>query len=91
MHFKADSCDKFLEVFLKSAIHIRAQKGCIYLELLQDANDPCCFSTYSHWENEQALENYRHSEPFKSTWAATKILFDQKPEAITWLRPYRFN
>lgn len=91
MHFKADACDTFVEVFLRSAPNIRTQEGCLYLELLQDSNDSCCFSTYSHWDNEQSLENYRHSELFTATWAATKILFDQKPEAITWSRPYHFE
>lgn len=90
MHFHAEACDQFVEVFKKSADKIRATNGCLYLELLQDSNDPCCFSTYSHWENEQSLEDYRNSDLFKSTWAATKIHFDRKPEAVTWHRPFSF-
>ena len=61
------------------------------LELLQDANDLCCYSTYSHWADDQALEDYRNSELFKSTWAATKIHFDRKPEAVTWHRPFSYS
>ncbi len=37
--------------------------------------------TYSHWESEAALETYRHSELFAEVWAATKVLFNAKPEA----------
>ena len=91
MHFRPEACDRFVEVFLQSAPSIRARAGCLYLELLQDANDPCCFSTYSHWESEEALEDYRKSDLFISTWAATKVLFDEKPQAITWLRPFSFR
>lgn len=91
MHFRPEDCDKFVEVFLQSAPRIRARKGCLYLELLQDSNDPCCFSTYSHWESEEALEEYRESDLFISTWAATKVFFDEKPQAITWLRPFSFS
>ncbi len=91
MHFNADGCDQFVEVFKNSADKIRATTGCLYLELLQDTNDPCSYSTYSHWANQQALEDYRNSELFKSTWAATKVHFDRKPEAVTWLRLFSYT
>jgi heme-degrading monooxygenase HmoA len=37
--------------------------------------------TYSHWTGEEALDNYRHSELFRVTWAKTKQLFADRPEA----------
>ena len=39
--------------------------------------------TYSHWENEQALENYRLSETFGTIWPKIKLWFAEKPEAWT--------
>ncbi len=55
--------------------------GCEYLNILQDVNNPQVFFTHSHWRDEQALNNYRHSEFFKKTWAKTKQWFCDKPEA----------
>jgi quinol monooxygenase YgiN len=49
--------------------------------LLQDENDKNIFFTYSIWENDEALQAYRNSELFETTWAKTKILFAGKPEA----------
>ena len=61
--------------------NIRNASGNRFLELYQDKNNPCLFFTYSYWETEQDLENYRNSELFKEVWAFTKKLFNDKPEA----------
>jgi heme-degrading monooxygenase HmoA len=37
--------------------------------------------TLSIWNKEEDLNEYRKSAFFKSTWAKTKILFCDKPEA----------
>ena len=37
----------------------------------------------SFLENEEALNAYRHSELFRSTWAKTKVLFAEKPIAFS--------
>jgi quinol monooxygenase YgiN len=81
MHFKPESAGTFLEIFSSSRKFIRSFPGCVQLELLVDKDDPCHFSTFSHWESEEALAHYRQSELFQSTWAKTKVLFDQKPMA----------
>jgi len=39
------------------------------------------FFTYSYWNDESDLENYRKSELFKNIWSATKKNFSAKPEA----------
>jgi heme-degrading monooxygenase HmoA len=81
--FQADKTADFKEIFDTSKDKIRAMKGCLYLELLQDVNKPHIFFTLSHWDTEGALNEYRHSDLFKTTWAKTKILFANKPEAWT--------
>ncbi len=53
----------------------------VFLELYQDKNDQTIFFTYSYWETEQDLENYRNSELFFEIWTDTKKLFNNKPEA----------
>lgn len=79
--FKPESIDSFKNIFEESKEKIRSFEGCKRLELLNDINNPNIFFTYSWWQHPDNLENYRHSELFKSTWAKTKILFNDKPEA----------
>lgn len=83
MNFQADKVDDFLAIFENSKHKIRNFEGCQHLELLRDLDNPHIFSTYSLWENAEALENYRQSELFKTTWAATKVLFAAKPFAFS--------
>lgn len=81
MTFKEDKIDIFLTNFNRNKEKIRAQEGCHYLELLQDQQNPCIFFTRSKWSSEAHLNQYRTSELFKTVWAATKVLFDDKPAA----------
>ncbi len=79
--FREEEIETFKQVLEESKENIRAFPGVLHLQMLQSADDPCIFFTYSHWDNAQALENYRHSELFKNTWAKTKPLFAEKAEA----------
>jgi heme-degrading monooxygenase HmoA len=60
---------------------IRNAQGNRFLELYQDKNNPCIFFTYSYWETEDDLENYRKSELFYDVWTFTKNYLMHKPEA----------
>lgn len=82
MTFEPTLCLQFLEIFETSKDKIRSFPGCRYLELWRCmAPNQHIFMTYSHWESEEALEAYRHSELFRTTWAKTKPLFSDRPEA----------
>ncbi|MCF6359357.1 MAG: antibiotic biosynthesis monooxygenase [Cyclobacteriaceae bacterium] len=83
MTFEPTKVDEFLEVFEESKEKIRAMKGCSHLELLQDYNLPNSFSTYSYWNSEDDLNNYRDSKLFKEVWKKTKVLFNKKPIAFS--------
>ncbi|MBU3012141.1 antibiotic biosynthesis monooxygenase [Polaribacter vadi] len=72
---------EFQEMFDEKKATIRNSDGCKLLELYQDKNNPEIFFTYSYWENESDLENYRNSDFFKATWKQTKGYFNAKPEA----------
>ncbi len=84
MKFKPGCESSFIDIFQRSALAIRSFKGCHHVELLNDINDPLVFTTLSFWETEEALELYRSSELFRSTWAKTKLLFDEKPQANSY-------
>jgi heme-degrading monooxygenase HmoA len=81
MRFHAEKIADFLANFESVKQNIRNFEGNQFLELYQDKNDPCIFFTYSYWENEAALENYRNSILFNEVWSYTKTLFSDKPEA----------
>jgi quinol monooxygenase YgiN len=83
MEFRPEALEAFAEVFNRSKQLIRAQAGCTELRLYRDANKSNVLYTYSHWCTAEDLENYRQSELFKTTWAATKVLFDAPPQAFS--------
>ncbi len=81
MSFHAEKVTAFLENFEQVKSKIRNSDGNRLLELYRDKNNPDIFFTYSYWETEQDLENYRNSELFNEVWSFTKKLFNDKPEA----------
>ncbi len=81
MSFHQENIETFRAIFEDKKEFIRNSEGCKLLELYQDKNNKELFFTYSYWETEQDLENYRNSELFKSVWKKTKALFNKKPEA----------
>ncbi len=81
MTFKPEEVANFLKIFSESKQYIRNVEGCSQLELLNDISASAVFFTYSKWNTEKDLNNYRNSELFESVWAKTKILFAVKAEA----------
>jgi len=81
MHFAEQFVAEFLEKFDAHKDQIRAFPGNRRLELYQDFYDPTCFFTYSYWDHEEALEEYRRSDLFIGVWAYIKTLFSDKPAA----------
>lgn len=81
MTFREEEVINFFELFESKKQAIRTYPGCLYLEVFQDKHQPNIVFTYSFWTEEAALNDYRHSDLFKATWKATKVLFAEKPEA----------
>jgi len=77
--------EKYIEDFKKFTNDIKSiiqnQEGCIHLDILQDASEPDIFFTYSRWNSENDLNNYRKSDFFRNIWPKTKEWFADKPEA----------
>ena len=86
MEFQPDKVDQFLEIFHASKEQIRHFPGVHHLEFHRDLKQPNVFYTYSIWENEEALNAYRHSELFGSVWPRTKALFAGKPQAFSLVK-----
>ena len=84
MHFAATNIPIFLEIFDQHKEVIRHFPGCHHLQLLKDARDPLCYTTLSHWDELESLDNYRNSELFSSVWNRVKPLFSKRTEAFSF-------
>jgi heme-degrading monooxygenase HmoA len=80
--FVPENVDAFIEIFNGSKEHIASFPGNHGLKLLRDETDKNVFYTYSLWFDDASLQRYRKSELFKTTWAATRALFSDRP--IAW-------
>ncbi|RFS18744.1 antibiotic biosynthesis monooxygenase [Chitinophaga silvatica] len=83
MEFDPEKVNQFRELFAQQQHLIRNFPGCLHLELWEHEASGNIWFTFSQWTSEEALENYRHSDLFRQTWAATKVLFNAKPAAWT--------
>lgn len=83
MTFREEEIDTFLSLFDASSGKIRSFPGNQGLRLLQNLKQPNQLTTYSYWDSESDLDNYRKSELFIDTWSKTKVLFESKPTAIS--------
>lgn len=81
MSFRTEETENFLQLFDSVKDRIRHFEGCTHLELWRQKGTPHIMFTFSIWEDESNLENYRNSELFKDTWEKTKVKFGAKPEA----------
>ncbi len=87
MTFAPARLGDFLDLFADAQPRIAAAPGCRHLELWQDARFPNVLTTFSRWDSADALEAYRHSDLFKTTWARTTPLFAAPPVAhssVAW-------
>ncbi|GBL34616.1 hypothetical protein EMGBS15_02110 [Filimonas sp.] len=83
LSFKQEYIEDFKQLFESRKERIRSFEGCTYLELWQDHDDPSIFFTYSLWNDEIHLENYRISTLFQDTWTTVKQWFSDKPIAFS--------
>lgn len=81
LSFDPEKIETFLANFEANKQQIRAFEGCEYLEVWRDVHNTNVFFTHSKWLSEDHLNAYRDSELFTKIWSATKVLFNDKPQA----------
>lgn len=91
MTFKEGAVGQFLQIFDASKEKIRLFPGCQHLQLLADAHQPNVFSTYSIWNEEADLNEYRDSELFGRVWPETKLLFSAPPVAHSYQQKIKLD
>lgn len=85
MSFAPENVERFLYIFEENNQKISNSKGCIEVKLFRDEKSTNAFFTISKWQSSEDLENYRQSVLFRSTWAKTKVLFNDAPLAWSLL------
>lgn len=83
LQFQEDKTNDFLAFFETIKEKVNTFPGCGGMELLQDKSNPTIIFTYSRWEEENALNNYRVSETFGTIWPTIKVWFAAPAEAWT--------
>ncbi len=81
MTFEPDKTAEFEALFEQVKNQIRNFPGCLRVDLLNDLDRSNVYFTYSIWEDDMSLQNYRNSDLFEDTWAKTKALFKAPAEA----------
>ncbi len=79
--------DEFIADFEQLEPRIKAVAGCLDVVLLQDSAYPNIVFTLSTWVDEEALNTYRKSDFFNTTWTRTKQRFAAPPQAWSMLKP----
>jgi len=79
--FQEDKIADFLSFFDTIRHVVNDFPGCNGMKLLQDIHNPHIVMTYSNWNEEQDLENYRVSPQFQEIWSTIKPWFGAKAEA----------
>jgi autoinducer 2-degrading protein len=71
----------FVDLFMISGPEINGFPGCRLLKLYKDINKSHIIFTYSEWDSEADLNNYRNSEFFKDLWKKARTCFSAPAQA----------
>jgi len=73
--------ESYIATFHKNKKTIVGFEGCSHVESWQAVYPKNVFFTYSFWDSDEALNNYRNSDFFKKVWTNLKPKFSAKAEA----------
>jgi quinol monooxygenase YgiN len=88
LHLKDHKINDFLIHFETIKWKVTNFPGCNGMKLLQDKENLNIIITYSSWQDENALDNYKKSELFNAIWPTIKIWFKEKPEAWSLIQNF---
>ena len=83
LQFRESEIATFIRIFNENKLNVSNFNGCLGMRLLNDLQNPSIFYTYSQWESEDALNNYRKSTIFNTVWISIKPLFELPAEACS--------
>lgn len=80
--------ERYQEIVKPYKSKILSSPGCKDVQIFKDINNKSIVFSYSVWETEQDLENYRKSEMFRKVWNEVKTLFSNPAEAWTIVKAF---
>jgi len=81
--FKPEHITDFETYYETIRTKVAGQPGCNGVTFLKEQNNTGVFFTYSKWDSEVDLNNYRGTEVFGQIWPTVKNWFGAKAEAWT--------
>jgi hypothetical protein len=84
LRIRPEEVPLFCRLFEDHCQAIRANPGCLALELLQEEGSPGSLATLSRWQSEDALNHYRNSTFFRTLWSQVKPLFSAPAQAFSY-------
>ena len=81
MVFKPEEKERFIQLFYEKQSFIEAFEGCISVDLMVDKRNENALATWSIWQEESFLDQYRQSALFIQTWEEVKPMFSEKARA----------
>ncbi|MFH2141046.1 MAG: antibiotic biosynthesis monooxygenase family protein [Bacteroidota bacterium] len=83
MEVKDSEIENFKSMIQSIQDKIESFDGCHSVNILCDKNQSNRFFSYSSWETEQHLNDYRKSEFFVEIWSEVKKFFIKEAQAWT--------
>lgn len=84
MTFVPSEVEDFMRYFSRIQSEILDMPGCRSVHLCVDKNASHVLTTFSIWDSELDLNNYRKSEWFGRIWPQTKAKFERPAEATSY-------
>lgn len=81
LRFCDEYSNHFEKIFKETKPFILNQKGCLSVVLMKNIDHKNEFFTYSTWDSQDDLNNYRKTTLFKTVWKSLKPNFVSKAEA----------
>ncbi len=82
LKFRTGKKEAFILTFKAHEMIMKEVEGCNHIELWQDHHNADTMMTYSIWDSERHLNNYRRSETFHHVWSIVKPFFAE-PAQVT--------
>ncbi len=81
LQIQAHQIDVAKQLLKEVAPKVRSMPGCSRLEIMFGIHKKARVTTYSYWDSEKDLNDYRDSEVFQKFWKSIKPMFSEKARA----------
>ncbi len=84
MFFRPHALEQLMPLIHRQLRNVMSHPGCLAVKLFRDTSDPDHLCTFSIWEDQEALDDYRQSDHFIEVWSTLKSHFAKPPQAYSF-------